>query len=30
MEKLFTDLGISPASVTALVLAWKLNAGTYY
>ena len=27
MEALFTDLDISPASVTALILAWKLSAG---
>jgi hypothetical protein len=27
VETLFKDLDISPASVTALVLAWKLEAG---
>jgi hypothetical protein len=29
VESLFKDLAISPASVTALVLAWKLGAGIY-
>lgn len=28
VEALFKDLGIDPTTVTALVLAWKVGAGT--